>query len=73
MAGWGDDPQLDELRTLIYEQGWEPTRIRIGSGAEPEDTVWVRKDDETREITSDHIAFHRFVEGLREEQPDLPS
>ena len=73
MAGWGDDPQLDELRKLIFEDGWEPVRAAIGSGADAVDRVWVRKDDETREIASDHIAFHRFVEGIREDHPDLPS
>ncbi len=73
MAGWGDDPLLDELRSLIYEQGWEPVRATIGSGTSAVDKVVVRKGDETREVSSDHIAFHRFVEGLREENPKLPS
>jgi hypothetical protein len=35
--------------------------------------VVVKKGDETRTVTSDHIAFHRFVEGLREDNPSLPS
>jgi hypothetical protein len=73
MAGWGDDPQLDELRTLIFDQGWQPVRATIGSGVAATDTVVVRNGDETREFTSDHIAFHRFVEGLREDNPNLPS
>ena len=64
MAGWGDDPTLDELRTLIYEAGWTPVRIEETRTA---DTVTVEKDGERRELSSDHIAFHRFVEGLKEE------
>ena len=27
MAGWGDDPLLAELRTLLYEEGWTPVRV----------------------------------------------
>jgi hypothetical protein len=64
VAGWGDDPNLDELRTLVYEQGWQPVKVVETRQA---DTVTVEKDGERRDITSDHIAFHRFVEGLREE------
>ncbi|MGH9042394.1 MAG: hypothetical protein ACRDZ3_19425 [Acidimicrobiia bacterium] len=73
MAGWGDDPELEELRRLIYEEGWEPVRATIGHGPQASDTVAVRKGDEEKTVTSDHIAFHRFVEGLREDQPHLPS
>lgn len=64
MAGWGDDPKLEELRTLIYEDGWKPVDLRETREA---DTVTVEKDGEKREVTSDHIAFHRFVEGLKED------
>lgn len=64
MAGWGDDPKLEELRTLIYEDGWTPTKV---VEKREHDTVTVEKDGESREIQSDHIAFHRFVEGLKEE------
>jgi hypothetical protein len=64
VAGWGDDPQLVELRKLIYEEGWRPVALRE---ARQRDTVIVEKDGGRREISSDHIAFHRFVEGLREE------
>ncbi len=74
MAGWGDDPVLDELRSLIYEHGWKPVRATIGSGIGATDSVVVRSGSgETRELTSDHIAFHRFVEGLREDDPRLPT
>ena len=65
MAGWGDDPELDELRRLIYEQGWVPVAVEESRTA---DTVVVEKDGEQRRVTSDHIAFRRFVEGLREER-----
>lgn len=64
MAGWGDDPTLDELRTLIYEDGWTPVKVVETRDA---DTVTVEKDGDRRDLTSDHIAFHRFVEGLKED------
>jgi hypothetical protein len=64
MAGWGDDPKLDELRRLVYEEGWTPVALREERAA---DTVTVEKDGERREVVSDHIAFHRFVEGLKED------
>ena len=66
MAGWGDDPTLVELRTLVYEEEWVPTTIDESTSG---DTVVVSKDGEDRTFTSDHIAFHRFVEGLREDFP----
>ena len=46
--------------------------VHYRRGREAADTVVVRKDGETKSITSDHIAFHRFVEGLREDNPNLP-
>jgi hypothetical protein len=64
MAGWGDDPQLAELRTLVYEDGWTPTAVTESNQA---DTVTVEKDGESRTFSSDHIAFHRFVEGVKED------
>jgi len=64
LAGWGDDPALDELRELIYEQGWVPVAVEESRDA---DAVTVEKDAERRTLRSDHIAFHRFVEGVREE------
>jgi hypothetical protein len=64
MAGWGDDPVLDELRTLVYEQGWTPVAI---DETRERDTVTVEKDGGQRQLSSDHIAFHRFVEGLKED------
>jgi hypothetical protein len=68
MAGWGDDPELEKLRGLI-DDGWEVTNIEEVSGSGgPMDKVTVQKDGETQECTSDHLAFHRYVEYLREEQ-----
>lgn len=69
MAGWGDDPELERLRTLI-EEGWQVTDIVEDPNAPggPSDTVKLTKDGESTECTSDHLAFHRYVEGLREEQ-----
>jgi hypothetical protein len=64
MAGWGDDPELDELRRLVYEDGWAPVAVAEKGST---DTVTVEKEGERREISSDHIAFHRFVEGLKED------
>ena len=64
MAGWGDDPTLEELRALIYDEGWTPVQVKETREV---DTVTVEKDGEQKEVTSDHIAFHRFVEGLKEE------
>ena len=65
MAGWGDDPQLAELRTLVYESGWTPVSVTEGAGSV--DTVVVEKDGDQKTFSSDHIAFHRFVEGVKEE------
>jgi len=63
MAGWGDDPTLAELRTLVYDDGWTPVSITEGTGSV--DEVVVEKDGERKTFSSDHIAFHRFVEGSR--------
>lgn len=68
MAGWGDDPELERLRNLI-DEGWEVVEITEDPSAPggPSDTVKLSKDGETAEITSDHLAFHRYVEGLRDQ------
>src|SRR5204863_8196099 len=65
VAGWGDDPQLAELRTLVYEDGWTPVSVAEGAGSV--DTVVIEKDGEQKTFSSDHIAFHRFVEGVKED------
>ncbi|HEX7132609.1 MAG TPA: hypothetical protein VF228_08540 [Iamia sp.] len=65
MAGWGDDPTLAELRGLLYEQGWKPVEVTEATAG---DTVVVEgPDGERKTFSSDHIAFHRFVEGLHED------
>ena len=67
MAGWGDDPVMAELVQAISE-GWEPVAIREErQGSDSFDVVTARKDAEEREFRSDHLAFHRYVEGLMED------
>jgi hypothetical protein len=68
MAGWGDDPELERLRSLI-DDGWEVVDITEDPSAAggPSDTVTLSKDGETARCTSDHLAFHRYVEYLREQ------
>ena len=69
MAGCGDDPELERLRELV-DSGWEVTDISEDASAPggPADIVTVTKDGDTVSVTSDHLAFHRYVEYLREEQ-----
>ena len=68
MAGWGDDPELERLRQLI-DDGWQVVDItEDNSSGAPMDTVRLSKGGEETECTSDHLAFHRYVEGLQEEQ-----
>ncbi|MDQ3964322.1 MAG: hypothetical protein M3277_10490 [Actinomycetota bacterium] len=71
MAGWGDDPELERLRSLL-DEGWQVTEIAEDRDAPggPADRVVLAKDGETTSCTSDHLAFHRYVEGLREEQTE---
>ena len=68
MAGWGDDPTLAELRDHVAD-GWEPVRITEDRESEggPYDVVTVEKDGESKEFKSDHLHFHRYVEGLMED------
>jgi len=67
MAGWGDDPVLEELRALLSD-GWSPVAVKE---TREEDTVTLVRAGERRELRSDHIAFHRFVEGLKEDNPGI--
>ncbi|HVM66188.1 MAG TPA: hypothetical protein VMU14_15075 [Acidimicrobiales bacterium] len=67
MAGWGDDPVLEELRALIAD-GWSPVAVHESREA---DTVTLERGGEQRELRSDHIAFHRFVEGIKEDNPGI--
>jgi hypothetical protein len=67
VAGWGDDPVMAELQQAIAD-GWTPTRVsEEKSGGESFDVVTVSKDGEDKEFRSDHLAFHRYVEGLMED------
>jgi hypothetical protein len=67
MAGWGDDPVMAELQSAIAD-GFEPVAIREErEGSTSFDVVTARKDSEEREFRSDHLAFHRYVEGLMED------
>jgi hypothetical protein len=68
VAGWGDDPVLGELIEAVAD-GWKPVKItddRETPGG-PYDVVQVEKDGEQREYRSDHLHFHRYVEGLMED------
>jgi len=67
MAGWGDDPVLEQLRALLAD-GWEPVAVVQSRDA---DTVVVDKAGVRQELRSDHIAFHRFVEGIEEDHPGI--
>jgi hypothetical protein len=67
MAGWGDDPVMAELIQAI-EDGWKPVELREErQGADSFDVVTAEKEGERREFRSDHLAFHRYVEGLMED------
>ena len=67
MAGWGDDPVMAELIQAI-DEGWTPVSLREDrEGGTSFDVVIVEKDGERREFRSDHLAFHRYVEGLMED------
>jgi hypothetical protein len=68
MAGWGDDPVMAELQQALGD-GWTPVAVRDERDATGTsfDVVTVEKDDESREFRSDHLAFHRYVEGLMED------
>ena len=68
MAGWGDDPLMADLQAAIAD-GWTPTKVsdeRDSTGTSF-DVVTVNKDGQERQFRSDHLAFHRFVEGLMDD------
>ena len=68
MAGWGDDPMMAELISAL-DDGWKPVVVseeRDSTGT-AFDVVTVEKDGERKEFRSDHLAFHRYVEGLMED------
>ena len=68
MAGWGDDPVMGELVEAVAD-GWRPVQLREerDSTGTAFDVVTAEKDGERREFRSDHLAFHRYVEGLMED------
>jgi hypothetical protein len=68
MAGWGDDPVMAELQAAIGD-GWTPVTVRDerDTTGTAFDVVTVEKDGERKEFRSDHLAFHRYVEGLMED------
>ena len=50
------------------DDGWTPVVLREDrEGGTSFDVVTVEKDGERREFRSDHLAFHRYVEGLMED------
>jgi hypothetical protein len=68
LAGWGDDPVMAELQRALAD-GWKPVGVkdeRDASGTSF-DVVTVEKEGERQEFRSDHLAFHRYVEGLIED------
>jgi hypothetical protein len=68
MAGWGDDPVMAELIQAI-EDGWTPVKVRDERDATGTsfDVVTVAREGDEREFRSDHLAFHRYVEGIMED------
>jgi hypothetical protein len=59
---------MAELQAALAD-GWAPVVVkdeRDASGTSF-DIVVVQKDDERKEFRSDHLAFHRYVEGLMED------
>jgi hypothetical protein len=68
MAGWGDDPVMADLQAALSD-GWTPLKVRDerDSSGTSFDVVTVARDGQEREFRSDHLAFHRFVEGLMED------
>ena len=59
---------MGELIEAIGE-GWKPVELREerdGTGT-AFDVVTAEKDGQRREFRSDHLAFHRYVEGLMED------
>jgi hypothetical protein len=68
MAGWGDDPVMAELISALGD-GWKPVAVseeRDSTGT-AFDVVTVEKKGERKDFRSDHLAFHRYVEGLMED------
>lgn len=71
MAGWGDDPELERLRGLLAG-GWEVVEVTedVNAPGGLADKVTLSKGGESTSCSSDHLAFHRYVQSLGED-PDL--
>jgi len=71
VAGWGDDPELERLRGLLAD-GWEVVEVTedVNAPGGPADKVTLSKGGESTSCSSDHLAFHRYVQSLGED-PDL--
>jgi hypothetical protein len=59
---------MAELQQAIAD-GWQPVEVKDerDSTGTSFDVVTVEKDGERRAYRSDHLAFHRYVEGLMED------
>jgi hypothetical protein len=58
---------MAELIAAI-DDGWQPTALREErEGSTSFDVVTATKDGGSREFRSDHLAFHRYVEGLMDD------
>jgi len=59
---------MAELQQAITD-GWQPVDVKDerDSTGTSFDVVTVEKDGDRREFRSDHLAFHRYVEGLMED------
>jgi hypothetical protein len=68
VAGWGDDPVMADLQAAVAD-GWQPVGVREERDATGTafDVVTVERGGERQEYRSDHLAFHRYVEGLMED------
>jgi hypothetical protein len=68
VAGWGDDPVMADLQQALAD-GWKPVGFKDerDSTGTSFDVVTVEKEGERKEFRSDHLAFHRYVEGLMED------
>ncbi len=68
MAGWGDDPVMAELQRALADE-WTPVEVKDehDSTGTSFDVVMVEKAGQRKEFRSDHLAFHRYVEGLMED------
>jgi hypothetical protein len=58
---------MAEVQRAIAD-GWKPVELRDERvGSDSFDVVVLEKDGERNEFRSDHLAFHRYVEGLIED------